>query len=667
MTEKRVSVRLAVVGGREVRAELEGVGEAGNRGFGRLGREMEAANARLAAFSARVKIATAAAIAAAAASGIAMIRSGLATVDAQAKLAQSLGTTVASIQVLERAGELAGVAMSGIEQATKDLTRRLSQAASGAGPAAEALGRLGLSAAELLALPLDERVGRINQAIADFVPVAERAAVAGQLFGEEGSIAMARIDTATLRQATQDVRDFGVVVSEADADRIERTNDAISRLGLIWRGLSNQLAVAAAPALEAVANAMAALARTSGPLGIAIRGLFDNLGRLATYAATFAGVMAGRWVAGLIGAAVSVRGLATALVVLRGALIRTGIGALIVAAGEMVYQFGRLVAGAGGFGEALSLLGDVASEVWERIKLGGRSLALSLQSVWATIEAGWLTALSGIQRSWADFLHAATRSLDGVPGMETTMLRLSEAAIRAGLRVLRDLGRCRRGQRPGRRARGVRRCRGRRRHCAARLAAGAARRGEGLGRGGGDGARRGDSGGRGVRRSRGQGWRRQRSRGAGGGGSPRGGKVRLAARDRGGARLRRQGEGDRPGHRRCAGQRLPRRRGRGGRVREDRQARHARPRHLDPRRPRQSLCPALRACADRQRPRRCAGQPRAVLRQRAARRRHRGRVRRRSGSCRRSPSPARRDCTVVAWPACARTRCRRSCSAASGC
>ena len=51
MAEKRVSVRLAVVGGREVRAELEGVGEAGNRGFGRLGREMEAANARLAAFS----------------------------------------------------------------------------------------------------------------------------------------------------------------------------------------------------------------------------------------------------------------------------------------------------------------------------------------------------------------------------------------------------------------------------------------------------------------------------------------------------------------------------------------------------------------------------------------------------------------------------------------
>ena len=82
--------------------------------------------------------------------------------------------------------------------------------------------------------------------------------------------------------------------------------------------------------------------------------------------------MAGRWVAGLIAAAVSVRSLATALVLLRGALIRTGIGALVVGAGELVYQFGQLVAGAGGFGEAMSLLGNVAAEVWERIKSGGQ-------------------------------------------------------------------------------------------------------------------------------------------------------------------------------------------------------------------------------------------------------------------------------------------------------
>ena len=65
MAEKRVSVRLAAVGGRQVRAELEGVGEAGSRGFGRLSREMEAANARVAGFTRKVGMAAAAAVAAA--------------------------------------------------------------------------------------------------------------------------------------------------------------------------------------------------------------------------------------------------------------------------------------------------------------------------------------------------------------------------------------------------------------------------------------------------------------------------------------------------------------------------------------------------------------------------------------------------------------------------
>jgi len=100
---------------------------------------------------------------------------------------------------------------------------------------------------------------------------------------------------------------------------------------------------------------MAAVARTTGPLGQAIQRLFGNLGRLAGTAAAFAGFLAGRWVAGLAAAALSVRGLATALVVLRGALIRTGIGALIVGAGELIYQLGRLVSGAGSFGAAMGL------------------------------------------------------------------------------------------------------------------------------------------------------------------------------------------------------------------------------------------------------------------------------------------------------------------------
>jgi hypothetical protein len=413
MTEKRISVRLSATGGRQVKAVLEGVGEAGKRGFGRLSREMEAANARLAAFARRARVAMAAAIAAIAAGATAMIRSGLQGVDAQAKLAASLDTTVSSLQVLERAGELAGVSMSGIEQATKDLTRRLSQAASGSGPAADALDRLGLSVTDLMDLELDARIGTINAAIAQFVPAAERAAVAGQLFGEEGAIAMGRIDSATLRQATQDVQDFGVVVSDQDAAQIERTNDAISRMGLIWRGLSNQLAVAVAPALEAVADAMAGVARSTGPLGQGIRALFENLGRLSAYAAAVAVLMAGRWVAAMVAAAASVRGLAMALVVLRAALIRTGVGALIVGVGELIYQFGRLVQSAGGLGAALGLLGDLAREVWERVKLGAVAMGLQVMVTWSEITATIANALQTALEAVIGFGNGALNAFQG--------------------------------------------------------------------------------------------------------------------------------------------------------------------------------------------------------------------------------------------------------------
>lgn len=395
MAEKRVSVRLVAEGGRQVRAELEGIGEAGTRGFGRLSSEMELANTRLGSFARKAGIALAAVTAASVAAGVAMVRSGLDVIGAQADMAASLRTTVESLQVLTWAGELAGVSMGEIEQATKKLTTRLSEAAAGSGSAVGALQRLNLTAAELQALPLDQRIVAIQEALNQFVPEAERAAVASDLFGDRAALAFLRIGSGTLREAAQDVQDFGVAVSAADAAQIERTGDAIAKLSLIWLGLTNRLTAAVAPALETVANTLADMARGTGPIGSAINAVFDNLARLATYAATFAAFMAGRWVAGLAVAALSVRGVATALMFLRGALIRTGIGALIVGAGELVYQFSQLVTRVGGVGEAFRLLGDLAKEVWSRIGLSLDAAFAIMAAGWEGLKAAGLSALEG--------------------------------------------------------------------------------------------------------------------------------------------------------------------------------------------------------------------------------------------------------------------------------
>ena len=413
MAEKRVSVRLAAVGGKQVRAELEGVGDAGVKGFGRMSKEAEIANARLAAFSTRVKIAAAVAIAAAAAAGIAMIRSGLETIDAQANLAQSLGTTTRSIQVLTFAGDLAGVSMEEIAAATKKLTLKLSDAAGGTGTAVAALQRLHLTATDLQALPLDERIIAIQDALAKFVPPAERAAVASALFGDKAALAFSRIDSATLRQASQDITDFGVAVSDQDADQIRTAGDAIDRLGLVWLGLTNQLTVAVAPALETVANALADATRAGGIFQTGISFLGDHIGEIASIAGAFATFFAGRFVIALGAAALGVSGLSLSLTVLKGALIRTGIGALIVGAGELVYQFSKLVEGAGGFGAALGLLSDVASEVWDRIGLGVDAVVASLTASWSRITATVTDAMQGALVAVVGFGNSATGVFQG--------------------------------------------------------------------------------------------------------------------------------------------------------------------------------------------------------------------------------------------------------------
>ncbi len=435
MAQKRVSVRLAAVGGKQVRAELEGIGEAGKRGFGKASREMEIANARLARFARRAKITAGIMAAAAVSAGAAMVRSGLEVIDEQAKLAASLGTTTESLQVLARAAELAGVSQGEVEQATIMMTKSLSQAARGTGPAVKALQQLRLSAADLAKLSIDEKMTRIQDAIQRYIPAAERAAVASQIFGARAGLIFSRIDSATLRQATKDVKDFGVAVSEQDAAQIQRTNDALSRMGLLWRGIANQLAVAAAPALEAMADAFATVAKTTGPLGRAIKGLFNHIGEIATISATFAGVLGIRVVASLTAAALGVGKLALSLKVLRAAIIRTGIGALIVGTGELIYWIGRLVKEAGGFGAALGLLKDVAVEVWTRIGDGAWSIVLRMRAVGNRLKATWFDALAAMQDKWARFLKAISGALFRVPGMDGLAMDIGFDAAFAGQAV----------------------------------------------------------------------------------------------------------------------------------------------------------------------------------------------------------------------------------------
>jgi hypothetical protein len=104
------------------------------------------------------------------------------------------------------------------------------------------------------------------------------------------------------------------------------------------------------------------------------------------------------------------------LITLRGALIATGIGAFIVAAGMLVNWFIKLIENTGGWGNALNLLGEVASGVWEGIKTSAKAIGPALNAVWHTVAAGFYSMLSGLSETWSRFLSGLSASVADVPG-----------------------------------------------------------------------------------------------------------------------------------------------------------------------------------------------------------------------------------------------------------
>ena len=236
---------------------------------------------RIKKFAKRGALAFGAAFTAAGAGAALLVRRSLETIDAQAKMARSLNTSVASLQTLNRASNLAGVSFGELRTAAVALQRRLSQAASGTGTAVDALDRLGLSAKDVINLDFDKQIALISDRMNEFVPEAQRASELAKLFGDRAAFAISRIDSATIQQANEELRSLGVLVSDVDAAAIEQANDAMSQMTLVSEGLGNRLSVALAPVLETLADKFTESAKEGGFLRNRMNEIEVGLGSVA--------------------------------------------------------------------------------------------------------------------------------------------------------------------------------------------------------------------------------------------------------------------------------------------------------------------------------------------------------------------------------------------------
>ena len=220
----------------------------------------ESLDNNLAAGLRNVGIATAAAVA-----GMAFfVKSTMDAIGANVDLAYRLNTSVSSLQALQRAAQL-----SGVEDATGMLmifNRQLSEAATTAeGPAAEALKRLNLTAAQLLELPIDERVTLLGERMMALIPAGQQAAVATAFFGRQAQQMMEVLRNSTaIQDAKQELIDLGVALSDLDAQKVDEAGDAMTTFGLAVQGAGNQLTLVLAPVIYQISQDFANAARETG-------------------------------------------------------------------------------------------------------------------------------------------------------------------------------------------------------------------------------------------------------------------------------------------------------------------------------------------------------------------------------------------------------------------
>lgn len=174
--------------------------------------------------------------------------------------------------------------------------------------------------------------------------------------------------------------------------------------------LLNEVLGTTAPMFTAIAQSMQRVKQISIDFAELI---INNLDRIIITAGVAAAVFGTRLVIGFIAARAATMTLAGALAFLRGALIRTGIGALIVGAGELIYQFTRLASAAGGVGEAFGLIGDVFREVFtDRIPRVLSVLSELFDGVGIGIQGAFMRAFEAVQSHFAPFINGIIRGIN---------------------------------------------------------------------------------------------------------------------------------------------------------------------------------------------------------------------------------------------------------------
>jgi hypothetical protein len=172
--------------------------------------------------------------------------------DSLKKTADKIGTTTEALGALRYAANVSGVETRTLDMAMQRFTRRAAEAAAGTGEAKAAIRELGLNAQELNRMTLDEKMLTLADAFGGVRSESDKLRLAFKLFDSEGAALVNTLGLGKdgLAAMLGEARALGLTMSTSAAVGVEKTNDALLKLGGLFKGVTDQTVAALAPAIE---------------------------------------------------------------------------------------------------------------------------------------------------------------------------------------------------------------------------------------------------------------------------------------------------------------------------------------------------------------------------------------------------------------------------------
>lgn len=197
----------------------------------------------------------------------ALLREEMDRIDEIAKTSRFLGIATDQLIGLRHAAEqTAGVSGGQLSIALQRMTRRISEAAAGAGEAQAAIKELGLDAVALNRMDAAEAFKAIADSMQDVEAESDRVRLAFKLFDSEGARLALTLQggSESLNAYVKAAQDLGMTFTDEEAANIEAANDAIDDLNKSIKALATTFATDLAPELKQATEMLKTIATLRG-------------------------------------------------------------------------------------------------------------------------------------------------------------------------------------------------------------------------------------------------------------------------------------------------------------------------------------------------------------------------------------------------------------------